>query len=515
MKKIIIAFLLLSCFYAKAQKNTLLDQAFWQDSPNLTTLKSEIDKGNNPMQMNRMSMDPLSMAINAQAPFESIAYLLSLPGSDVNRLTHDGRTYLHLAASRGNLEVAELLLKKGAKVTVQDSHGTTALTSTASSGQQNTKIYDLLIAHGVDLKKEVSPEGANVLLLAIANDKDFALTNYFVSKGLSLNSVDASGNNAFSYAAKAGNIDLLKALLSKGVKPDQNAMLLAVQGGGRRGGTSASLPFYQYLESLNVKPGTTSKTGQNVLHYLVRKPGQNEIIQYFILKGVNVNQADEDGNTPFMNAASGNRDTAIIAMLLPQVKDINQRNQKGVSALAMAVQGNSPEMVNYLIGKGADVKSTDKDGNNLAYYAIESFRPVMNNGQGGGPMGGQQGNRPANGPKPEDLDTKMAILQKSGLVVSTPQANGNTLYHLAVVKNDVSLLKRLQPLNVDINAKNKEGLTALHKAALIAKDDAILQYLISIGAKKDAITTYKETAFDLASENESLTKNNISINFLK
>ena len=515
MKKIFTILLLLPCLFLHAQKNRLLEPSFWQESPDLGAIKTEINKGSSPSQLNRMSMDPVAMAINGQAPFESIEYLLSQPGNQVDKLTHDGRTYLHLAASRGNVQVMELLLKKGAKANVQDSHGSTPLTFAAGGGQQNTRIYDLLIASGVDLKKEVNPEGANVLLLAIANDKSFALTDYFISKGLSMNSVDASGINAFGYAAKAGNIELLKAVMQKGVKPDQNAMLMAVQGGGRRGGVSAGLSFYQYLESVNVKTASTTKAGENVLHFLVRKQGQNDIIQYFLAKGVNVNQADEDGNTVFMNAALANRDSTVVSLLLPYVKDINLRNQKGISALAMAVRGNSPELVSFLISKGADVETLDKEGNNLAYYVIESYRPALNNGFGGqGPMAGE-GNRPANGPRPDDLETKFAILQKAGLVVGAPQANGNTLYHLAILKNDVTLLKRLQPFNVDVNFKNKEGLTALHKAALIAKDDTILQYLLSIGANKDLVTTYKETAFDLATENESLTKNNISINFLK
>jgi ankyrin repeat protein len=84
-----------------------------------------------------------------------------------------------------------------------------------------------------------------------------------------------------------------------------------------------------------------------------------------------------------------------------------------------------------------------------------------------------------------------------------------------VAKNDLALLKRLQPLGIDVNAKNTEGLTALHKAAMVSKDDAVMKYLLELGAKKDAVTNYKETAFDLAAENESLTKNNVSVNFLK
>ena len=119
------------------------------------------------------------------------------------------------------------------------------------------------------------------------------------------------------------------------------------------------------------------------------------------------------------------------------------------------------------------------------------------------------------GPKPEDFDAKLKVLQEKGLSVSTPQKNGNTLFHLAILKNDLGILKRIQALGIDVNAKNAEGITALHKAAMIAKDDNILKYLLSIGAKKEAETNFKETAFDLASENETLAKNKISINFLK
>ncbi|RYE29054.1 MAG: ankyrin repeat domain-containing protein, partial [Sphingobacteriaceae bacterium] len=218
MKKLLSAISILISVSAQAQKNNLLEQSFWQSSPDVNSVKTAIEKGNNPSQYNTMSMDPVVMAINAQAPTESIEYLVTQPGNDVGKLTHDGRTYLHWAASRGNADLVAYLLDKGAKVNIQDSHGTTPLLFAASNGQQNTKIYDLMIAHGDNLNKDISAEGANALLLAIANDKDFTLTNYFISKGLDLNSADAEGNNAFSYAARSGSIELLKSLVQKGIK---------------------------------------------------------------------------------------------------------------------------------------------------------------------------------------------------------------------------------------------------------------------------------------------------------
>ena len=509
MKKLLIAVFAMVSLSAQAQQNTLLEQSFWQKSPNVDAVKAEIAKGANATQSNASGFDPIVLAINASAPTETIKYMLSQPGTDINKLTHDGRNYIHWASSRGNAEVVEYLLSKKAKVDVEDTHGSTPFLFGLNGGQQNIKVFDLFLAHGLDIKKEVNADGANALLLAVGNDKDFVLSNYFISKGLDWNSVDAAGNNAFAYAARTGNVELLKALIAKGVKPSPNAMLAAAQGGGGRRGAPApasNLAIYEYLETLNIKPTVTAKNGENILHALVRKPNQGELIQYFLSKGVDVNQADEEGNTVLIAASSSNRETAVYDLLLPKVKNINQANNKGVSPLALAVGSNSPAIVSYLIAKGADVKALDKKGNNVAFYLIEHYRaPMAMRGPGG----------PAAQSATDDLDAKLALLKEKGLDVNAPQKDGNTFYHLAVAKNNLALVKRLQSLNIDVNLKNKEGFTALHKAALIAKDDVMMQYLISAGAKKDITTNFKETAFDLATENEALAKNKVSVNFLK
>jgi len=495
MKKIfLLSFALISFMLSAQQKNTLLDQDFWKSKPDVAAVKAEIAKGNSATAFNPMSFDATTLAINNDAPNATIKYLIELDGNGIAKLTHDTRIYLHWAAFRGNTEIVDYLIAKGSDINLLDSHDTTPAVFAAVNGQNNVAIYESLFKAGLDPKKKYK-DGANLLLLGIAIDRDLTLTNYLITKGLSLKDTDSNGNTAFNYAARGGNITLLKTLIEKGVKYNDNALLIAAQG-TRRGANT--IEVYKYLaDDLKLKPTATSKEGETVLHSLVRKPNQAEIITYFLAKGVDVNKADDEGTTALMNASSG-KDVAVIELLLPKVKNINAVNTKGESALTMAVKGGSADVAALLIKNGADVNIKDKDGNNLAYYLIQSYRPQAGTDQ-----------------KKDDFSDKMKLLQDKGLNFAATQKDGSTLYHVAIAKNDVLLLKKISELKVDVNAKNKESLTALHKAAMLSKDDVILKYLLSVGAKKDITTEFDETAYSLAKENEFLTKSNISVDFLK
>lgn len=489
MKQLFVLTTVLASFTIQAQ-NTLLDRAFWKKNPSVATIEAEIKKGNDPTELNVNAFDPTVLAINEQASNEAVKYLLSIKGNDVNKITHDERTYIFWAAYKGNIELMNYLVSKGAKTNLFDDKGYSILNFAAATGQANTKVYDLCIKLGINPKKDLDHNGANALLLVAPYDKDFSLINYFISKGLDLNSTDKEGNTAFNYAARIGNITTLKNLVEKGVKFNDNAMIIASQGSR---GTSNTLEVYQYLEGLKIKPNAIGKNGENVLHSIVRKEKQGDIIKYFLSKGVDANKSDNDGNTPLMNAAASSADMEVLNILLATTKDVNHANKKGVTALAQALKSNNAEVVKLLIDKGANVNVLDANEDNLTTYLIQSYNPQ----------------------KAEDFESKIKILTDKGFSIASPQKNGNTVYHLAVAKNDVSLIKLVERFGVNVNSKNSEGMTALHKAALIAKDDLLLKQLMNIGSRKEITTDLKETAYDLASENEYLTKNRVSIDFLK
>ena len=488
-KNLIVVFAIVLGSPIWAQDNIFLDKDFWSAQPSIETIDLKIKEGHDIAEANSSNFDGVSQAILQGAPNATIEYAVSLKGNDVNKITHDNRTYIFWAANKGNVALMQFLIDNGAKTDITDNKGSTILNFAANSGQKNTEVYDLLLKHGADLKNELTPYGANALLLIAAHDTDFTLINYFISKGLDLNSVDANGNGVFNYAAKTGNIALMKQLLDKGIKGNDHAFIFASKGAR---GVSNGMEIYNYLESVGLNPNTLTNDLENPLHALAYRSKDMEVISYFIKNGVDVNQPDILGNTPFMNAASRNN-LEVVTLLSKTVKNVNQINKKGESALTLAVTNNVSEIVAFLLKAKAHTSVVDSYGNDLTAYLMASYSSKNE----------------------KDFNKKLALLKKHGFKFGKPQANGNSLYHLALDKNDLSTLNFIQQFKVDVNLKNEEGVTALHKAAMKANDTDILKYLMSIGAKKDAVTNFNETAYDLASENELLNQQKSSFEFLK
>jgi ankyrin repeat protein len=490
MNKYLFALLFsLSLTTFSQKENIFHDRDFWKTNPSIQTIEEKIDEGNNVTALTSSAFDATSYALIENVDNKTIKHLLTKKGNGVNKLTHDGRTYIFWAAYMDNLEMMRHLVSKGAKTDIIDNHGYSILNFSATTGQTNQKLYDYLLDMNANIKTEKNHSGANALLLVAPHLKDLKLADYLISKGASLKDKDYNGNGFFEYAVKGGNIQFLKEILKKGVHKGKNAMIFASQGLRRK---KNKLETYQFLEEEGVNVNVIDEKGRNPLHSIAYTDKNLATYIYFISKGVREDLQDKEGNSPFMNAANSNN-LEIVKFLSKSVKNINVKNENGHSALAMAVNRNSIEVVQFLIESGADINTKDKSGNTLSYLVLNNYKTKNTN----------------------PFEEKLALLQKNGFVLNENQNAGNTLLHIATERNSISLLKRLSSFDIDLNSKNDAGLSALQIAAMRAKDDKIIKYLLSIGADKSVKTDFNETVFNLASENELLKKSNTNISFLK
>ncbi|MFD0963953.1 ankyrin repeat domain-containing protein [Pseudofulvibacter geojedonensis] len=491
MKKIFYL-LLISLNLVNAQENQFLERGFWKEQPSIKTIDQKIAEGNDPTELNRFGFDAVAWALLENVDNNTIKHLLKIKGNGVNKLTHDGRTYIFWAAYKDNIEIVKYLIDNGAKMDVIDDKGYSIVNFAATTGQQNPKLYDLLVNNGAQLDA-VTPKGANALLLVTPSLKNLDFISYFTDKGFKLTDVDNNGNGMFNYAATKDNREILNAIIAKGLPYKQlnnnggNAMLFATKG-SRRGYNS--LDYFKYLESLGISPNIKNKNGRTALHNLAYSCKDLEVFNYFIDKGTDVNSTNKDGNTALLSASYRNN-IEVIELLLKHTKNINHTNKEGASALTYAIEGNSTKVIDLLLKKGGDLTVVDKKGNNLMYYLLQSYSPK----------------------KEKEFTSKIELLGAAGLDLKSSQKNGNTHYHIAVDKNSLELAKYLKPFKININAKNKEGYTALQKAVMSAKNTDLIKYLLHKGADKTVTTDFDESVFDLANENEALKNEDLS--FLK
>ena len=78
-------------------------------------------------------------------------------GADVNAKARDATTPLHLAALKGQKEIAELLIDEDANVNAKGTGGRTPLNTAIIFGRK--EIEDLLRKHGGKTKRELKAEG--------------------------------------------------------------------------------------------------------------------------------------------------------------------------------------------------------------------------------------------------------------------------------------------------------------------------------------------------------------------
>lgn len=235
-----------------------------------------------------------------------------------------------------------------------------------------------------------------------------------------------------------------------------------------------------------------TNSGQTPLHSIALRVTDPAVYSFFTERGVDINQADEAGNTMLLNAIRGGNE-AIALTYLPKVADLNHQNEQGHSALTYAVRSHLPDVVSALLKADVPTDIVDADGHTLAGHLFRSYSDRSK----------------------DQFEQVLALLAAEDLDMQATQQGGDNLLHIAVDKQSRYLVDLAVAQGVDINAKNANGLTPLHYAAMKAKDADLLNLLIQRGADTSVKTDFDESVYDLAAENELLKESGFKLNNLK
>ena len=139
-------------------------------------------------------------------------------GINVNAQSEaDGRTTLISAAARGDLEVVNLLLQRGADVNVKDKQESTALFHALEGGYDEVELV-LLNQPKLDPNAR-GLNGVTALISYAYRDQKDAVRR-LLDLGADVNAQDNDGDVALHGAAETGNVEIIDMLLAKGADPN-------------------------------------------------------------------------------------------------------------------------------------------------------------------------------------------------------------------------------------------------------------------------------------------------------
>ncbi|KAK3020686.1 hypothetical protein RJ639_045592 [Escallonia herrerae] len=154
----------------------------------------------------------LALRVNSSAYHGDLYQLKSLirAGADPNKKDYDGRSPLHLAASRGYEDIALFLIQEGVDINIPDNFGSTPLLEAIKSGHE--KVVSMLVKEGASL----NIDDAGSFLCALVGKGDSEFLKRILANGIDPNSKDYDHRTPLHVAASQGLFLMAKFLLEAG-----------------------------------------------------------------------------------------------------------------------------------------------------------------------------------------------------------------------------------------------------------------------------------------------------------
>jgi len=264
----------LSCFTSLAAQNTAWrrELRFAVRSNDVARVAAVLSSNSLPpgITLDDNSVTPLHLA-SLVGSCDVVSWLLGKGAPVDAATTEQGHTPLIIAAGRGQVEAAKLLLEHSAKIDQKDSAGLTPLMWAIR--QDQTAMADYLIRRGADINANANL-GRNALMFA-AERGSVPLVTELIAKGANLNHTNGVGNDALIEAAEAGHADVVRVLIQKGGSTNrQNSEGWT---GLMKAAALGHLETVKALCEAGADQSKTNKLGRTAMDYAKGIPGTSEL----------------------------------------------------------------------------------------------------------------------------------------------------------------------------------------------------------------------------------------------
>eukprot|EP01122_Echinamoeba_exundans_P013977 TRINITY_DN6229_c0_g1_i1.p1 TRINITY_DN6229_c0_g1~~TRINITY_DN6229_c0_g1_i1.p1 ORF type:complete len:781 (-),score=153.69 TRINITY_DN6229_c0_g1_i1:97-2439(-) len=314
---------------------------------------------------------PLHMAVFHAESVDCALALLDA-GANIEAPDQNGWTALHIAASKGNDAIVDLLLSKGASINATTIANQTPLLMAACNG--HIAVVRRLISANADTKIRVASSHESALIYAVQNGHNTIAKELITYDAELLTLATVSGATPLHVAVQVDRKDMVELLL------DAGANVNAKKGDGDSPLHIACLlnrvGLISYLIERGANLSAKNNYGATVLHSACSRKRLETVLE-LLRCGASVSIRDNDGLTPFHTLCSSfvtiedqdNSDPSktveiqIANALIKAGAEINSPDRVGGTPLHHCVcKKEHAHLLKFLLEKGADPSIEDKTG---------------------------------------------------------------------------------------------------------------------------------------------------------
>ncbi|XP_064918312.1 ankyrin-2 isoform X47 [Columba livia] len=462
----------------------------------------------------------------------NVATLLLNRGAAVDFTARNGITPLHVASKRGNTNMVKLLLDRGGQIDAKTRDGLTPLHCAARSGHD--QVVELLLERGAPLLARTK-NGLSPLHMAAQGDHVECVKHLLQHKA-PVDDVTLDYLTALHVAAHCGHYRVTKLLLDKRANPNARALngftplhiackknrikvmeLLVKYGASIQAITESGLtPIHvaAFMGHLNIvllllqngaSPDVTNIRGETALHMAARA-GQVEVVRCLLRNGALVDARAREEQTP-LHIASRLGKTEIVQLLLQHMAHPDAATTNGYTPLHISAREGQVDVASVLLEAGASHSMSTKKGftplHVAAKYGSLEVAKLLLQRRASPDSAGKNGLTPLHVAAHYDNQKVALLLLEKGASPHATAKNGYTPLHIAAKKNQMQIATTLLNYGAETNILTKQGVTPLHLASQEGHTDMVT-LLLEKGANIHVATKTGLTSLHLAAQEDKV-----------
>ncbi|XP_078258939.1 ankyrin-2-like isoform X18 [Rhinoraja longicauda] len=424
----------------------------------------------------------------------NVATLLLNRGAAVDFTARNGITPLHVASKRGNTNMVKLLLDRGSHIDAKTRDGLTPLHCAARSGHDGA--VEILLERGAPMLARTK-NGLSPLHMSAQGDH-VECVKHLVQHKAPVDDVTLDYLTALHVAAHCGHYRVTKLLLDKRANPNARALngftplhiackknrvkvmeLLVKYGASIQAITESGLtPIHvaAFMGHLNIvllllqngaSPDVSNIRGETALHMAARA-GQVEVVRCLLRNGAQVDAKAREDQTP-LHIASRLGKTEIVQLLLQHMAFPDACTTNGYTPLHISAREGQEDVASILLEAGASHSLGTKKGftplHVAAKYGSLDVAKLLLQRSASPDSAGKNGLTPLHVAAHYDNQKVALLLLGKGASPHATAKNGYTPLHIAAKKNQMEIATALLEYGAETNALTKQGVTPLHLAS--------------------------------------------------